>query len=89
MVASSSVAQTGLRHQGGRKVLRVSIIWEGTAGRVGHSPGPLHDFKHDEVAVVENGNDDQEHQEQKADEKHNGLNGHSYRSGNRKYMFNQ
>lgn len=41
-----------------------------------HSPGLTRNLKHDDIAAVENGNDDQEHQEEKADEKHDGLNGH-------------
>lgn len=88
MVTSSSVTQAGLGQRGGgRKVLRVSVIWEGTAGHVGHSPGLPGDFKDDEVALVENGDDDQEDQEQEADEEHNGLNGHSCGNGNRKHVF--
>lgn len=84
------MTQAGLRHQGGRKkALQGSIIQDRTAGRGGHLPRLLDDFKHEEVALIEDGNDDQEDQEQKADEKHNGLDGHSCRDGNRKCMFNQ
>lgn len=54
---------------------------------MGHSPGLPGDFKDDEVALVENGDDDQEDQEQEADEKHNGLNGHSCGNGNGKHVF--
>lgn len=70
------MSQAGLRHQGGRQVLRVSFICKRTAAHVRHSPGLTRNFKHDDVAAVENGNDDHEHQEEEADEKHDGLNGH-------------
>ena len=39
------------------------------------------DFKDDEVTAVKNGDNDHKHQEQEADEKHEGLDGHSCRDG--------
>lgn len=42
-----------------------------------HLPGLSCNFKDNNVSAVENRDQDQKHQEQEADEKHKGLNGHS------------
>lgn len=62
----------------------MSFICKRTAAHGRHSPGLTRNFKHDDVAAVENRNDDQEHQEEKADEKHDGLNGHPCGKGRAK-----
>ena len=45
--------------------------------QVADSPCLSRDFKDDEITPVKNGDNDQKHQEQEADEEHNSLNGHS------------
>ena len=52
------------------------------------SPSLSCDFKHEEVTTMENRDDDQKHQEQEADEKHNSLHGHSCQSHTDHRVFN-
>ena len=60
------------------------VVW-----KVDDSPGISGDFKDDDVTAVKNGDDDHEHQEQEADEKHESLNGHSCKHDTETYIYFQ
>lgn len=51
------------------------------------SPSLSCDFKDNDVTAIKNRDNDQKHQEQKADEKHNSLNGHSCREAQTQEIF--